>query len=90
MATVESKFTKEELGRRGDEIYDREIRPLEKMHREKYAAIDVETGAYEIDKDLLAATHRLRKRFPKAQIWGRKVGYLYLASFGGHRRQDGK
>ena len=90
MTVKKSRCSTEELARRGDEIYDRKIRPLVPQHRGEFAAIDVKSGAYEIDKDHLTSVHRLRKRFPNAQIWGRKVGYRYLVSFGGHRRHDGK
>lgn len=45
---------------RGDTIYERDIRPrLEEQSEGKFVAIDIETNAYEVDADELAATDRL-------------------------------
>ena len=46
-------------------------------------AIEVETGAYEIDSDERTAGDRLRARVPDAQIWMRRVGSRYIRHFGG-------
>ena len=63
-------YSKEEFARRGDAIYDNPVRPvLEKDNEGKFVAIEIETGVYEVDSDELAASDRLLKRFPNAQIW---------------------
>ena len=73
----------EELARRGDEIYERDVIPrIGPGERNQVVAIDVETGDYEIAGDELAAAHRLRARRPEAQIWFRRVGSRYLHRFG--------
>lgn len=77
------RYSKEEFARRGNEIYDREIKPeLEATHKGKFVAIDVETGAFEIDTDLLVATDRLLERVREGRFWLRQVGYPYLHRFG--------
>ena len=49
---TQPRYTKEEFGRRGDTIYESELRPiLEKGNEGKFVAIDIETGAYEVDED---------------------------------------
>jgi len=45
---TQPRYSKEEFARRGDEIYERELRTiLEKGNEGKFVAIDIETGAYE-------------------------------------------
>jgi len=74
---------REEFGRRGDEIYERDIVPLLGPEDQgKIAAIDVETGDYEIAGEELAAADRLLTRRPEAQIWLRRIGSRYLYRFG--------
>src|SRR5262245_46504763 len=78
MAANRPHYSKEEFARRGDAIYERELRSvLEPDHNGEFVVIDIETGAYEVDADELAATHRLAKRLPNAQPWMRRVGYPY-------------
>lgn len=60
MATSLPRYTREEFARRGDSIYERPIgSQLESGHKGEFVAIDVETGAYEVDADELAAADRL-------------------------------
>ena len=78
MARPGPRYTKEEFARRGDAIYEREIGPQVVSENEgKFVAIDIETGAYEIDQDELTASDRLRAQRPDAQIWMRLVGSPY-------------
>jgi hypothetical protein len=83
MPSIQPRYSKEEFARRGDEIYERDIRPrVEPGQEGKYVVIDIETGAYEIDADELAASDRLLARHPNAQIWLRRVGSRYARRFG--------
>lgn len=82
MATTKPRYSKEEFARRGDAIYDREITPrLEEPNRGKFVSIDIESGAFEIDADEIAATKRLRARIPDAQVWFRRVGSKFARRF---------
>ena len=77
------RYSKQEFARRGDAIYENELRPvLENGNEGKFVAIDIETGAYEIDADELAASDRLLARVPSAQIWLRRIGSRYAHRFG--------
>lgn len=76
MRATTPRYSKEEFARRGQEIYDHAIRPrVEPGNEGKFVAIDIETGAYEIDIDDYTATERLLARNPDAQIWLLRVGY---------------
>jgi hypothetical protein len=49
MTVRRPRYSKEEFARRGNEIYERQIRPqVEVGNRGKTVAIDIETGAYEM------------------------------------------
>jgi hypothetical protein len=86
MASVERRYSKEEFARRGDATYERDIRPrLKAEDRDKFVALDIESGAYEMDADELTACHRLRERIPEAQIWLVRVGSRYVHRFGGQQ-----
>jgi hypothetical protein len=81
--TTRPRYSKEEFARRGDAIYERDIRRIvEEGHEGKFVAIDVETGAYEVDAIELAASDRLSARVPDAQIWLKRVGSRYVRRFG--------
>jgi len=84
VATVpRSDREREETARRGDDIYEREIRPrLSPEDEGKFVLIDVESGEYEMDRDEVAASDRLLARRPNARVWMRQVGSRYARRFG--------
>jgi hypothetical protein len=83
MEILTPRYSKEEFAQRGDEIYERKVRPYIKKNDEgKFVVIDIETGDYEIDNDELAAYDRLVSRNPEAQVWVLQVGSRYARRFG--------
>ena len=83
------RYSKKEFARRGDAIYESELRPiLENGNEGKFVAIDIETGAYEVDGDELAASDRLLARVPNAQIWLRRIGSRHTRHFGSYPRSS--
>jgi hypothetical protein len=87
MPSTQRRHSKEEFARRGDAIYDCDVRPHLKPEDDgKFVAIDIETGAYEIGADELAACDRLRARLPQVQVWLVRAGSPYLHRFGEDRR----
>ncbi len=90
MQVLTPRYSKEEFARRGDEIYNRIVRPLLKKEDEgKFVVIDIETEAFEIDSDELAASDRLLSRYPNAQVWVTQVGSRYARRFGPRYRSAG-
>jgi hypothetical protein len=84
MSPIKRRYSKEEIARRGDSIYDAEVLPrLADDDQGKFAAIDVDSGLFELDADELAACEKLQTRIPDPQIWLVKVGTRYLHRFGG-------
>ncbi len=70
------RYPKEELARRGTEIYERQVRPqVEASNHGRIVAVDIETGAFEVADDVLTASDRLFARCPDAQPWIVRIGY---------------
>ena len=90
MASTQRRYSKkEEFARRGDAIYENDVRPRLKTADEgKFAGIDIEGGTYEIDLDELQACDRLSARLSDAQIWLVRVGSPYLHRFGGREKRE--
>jgi len=90
MAAVKRRYSKEEFARRGDAMYEKNVRPHLKAEDEgQFAALDIDSGLYEIDADELKAGNRLRARIPEAQIWMVRVGFRSVHRIGGQERRDG-
>ena len=85
MAATKRRYSKEEFARRGDALVENKVRPnLTAADEDKFVAIDIETGEYELDKNEMKAVGRLRKRVPDPQIWLVHVPLGYLHRFGRH------
>jgi hypothetical protein len=65
MTVRQPRYSKEEFARRGDEIYESQVRPqVEEGNHGKIVAINIETGDFESADELLAASKRLLERSP--------------------------
>jgi hypothetical protein len=83
MAVRQRRYSKEELARRGQKLYESGIRQQVEMGNDgKIVAIDIETGAFEVADDILPATNRLFERFPDAQPWIVRIGHRAVDRFG--------
>ena len=84
LMTVQSfRYCKEEFARRGNEIYESQVRPqVEEGNHGKIVAIDIETGAFELANDTMTASDRLLERYPDAQIWCVRIGHKGVHRFG--------
>jgi hypothetical protein len=84
MPTSRSRYSAEETARRGDALYEREIRgKVESTNRGKVVAIDVDRGDYVIADNALTASERLLAQRPDAEIWCVRVGSRVLHRIGG-------
>lgn len=87
MAVRQPLYSKEEFAQRGDSIYETQIRSLvEASNRGKIVAIDIETGAFEVDASEIVACDRLEAHHPDAQIWIVRIGSRYVRRFGGRTK----
>ena len=80
---AEPRYSIDEIGRRGDEIYDRNIRAeVESKHDGKIVAIDVDTGFHALGETHLAAAEPLFAKNPEAEIWFIRVGRRAVTRIG--------
>ena len=77
----------DEVGRLGDEIYERHIRSqVEADHHGEYIAIDVDSGCWGLGANLLEAREQLDRQRDdpdSRNVFGLRVGYDVLRHFGG-------
>ena len=72
-------YSKERFARIGQELYNKEIEPLvEPAHHGKVVGIDIQTGDYAIDEDVMPACATVKERRPEAQIWIVRAGHPTL------------
>ena len=84
MPPIRRRLSKEEFAERGDSVYETIVLPqLNRSDEGKFAAIDIESGEYDLDSDEMVAGNRLRARFPNSQIWMVRVGSRSVHRFGG-------
>ena len=78
-------LSSEETAQRGEELYQKHIRAQVETTENigKIIAINLTTGNYEIDKDLLVACHRLKANQPDAVTWIERIGYDAVYAIGG-------
>jgi hypothetical protein len=75
MTIRQPRYSKEEFAQRGDEIYESQVRPqVEEGNHGRIVAIDIETGAFEVADDLLAASKRLLAKVSDPQTWFVRIG----------------
>jgi hypothetical protein len=83
MTVRQPRYSKEEFARRGDEIYESQVRSqVEEGNHGKIVAIDIETGAFEVADDIVTASEHLLARLPDAQTWFIRIGHPAVYHFG--------
>jgi len=69
------RYTTQEIARRGQELYDREVRAnVEPDHNGEFLVIDVETGEYELAATAVEGMDRIQERRPDAPLYIVRVG----------------
>lgn len=79
------RFTGEEIGMRGEALYEAGIRSRVEIPENigKIISIDIETGDYEIADDAITTGRRLQAKHPDAAIYGTRIGYNAVFAIGG-------
>ena len=83
MTVRQPRYSKEEFARRGDEIYQSQVRSqVETGNHGKIVAIDIESGAFEVAEDIPTASDLLLAKYPDAQTWFIRIGHKAVYYFG--------
>jgi hypothetical protein len=86
---LQASYTPEEIRRRAEEIYRREIRPnVMPQHKGKFLVVDIESGDYEMDEDDLSAAEILKARRPNGVFFGLRVGYTSSYTLAGTMEEE--
>lgn len=80
-----STLNRQEIARRGKELYERSIRAKVETVENigKIISINVETGDYEVGSDLVETSLRLRAKQADAALWGERIGFDAVYAVGG-------
>ncbi len=74
----------EEIARRGQEIYERDIRSgVEPQHTGEFLVVDVTTGDYELSPDEAEAFCRAEEKNPEGLFYLMRVGHRAAHRIGG-------
>ncbi len=83
MAVRQPRYSKAEFARRGEEIYESQVRSqVEEGNHGKIVAINIETGDFEVADTPIVAVDRLYERYPDAQPWVIRIGHRAVFRFG--------
>lgn len=83
MTARQPRYSFEDFACRGDSLYETNIKPqVEASNQGKIVAIDIDTGAWEMDTSEIIASKRLRGKYPDAQIWFVRIGSRSIRRFG--------
>ncbi len=70
-----ARYTAEETVRRGEELYEQQIRPrVEAENKGKHIVINVDTAQYEIGDDYMALSRRALAKDPDAALCALRIG----------------
>ena len=85
----QSRYSNAEIGRIGEDIYHREIRPqVMPQDKGKFLILDIVSGDYEVDADDLQGEKRLRSRRPDGVLYNIRIGYTSAYSLSGRRMEE--
>ncbi len=83
MTVQQPRYSKEEFARRGDEIYQSQVRSkVETGNHGKIVAIDIESGAFAVAENIVSASDLLLAKYPDAQTWFIRIGHPAVYHFG--------
>lgn len=72
---LQTRYTDEEVVRRGEALYEKRIKPeVKDTDQGKFLALDIESGAYEIDANELTALNRVKSKNPDAVLYMLRIG----------------
>ena len=85
------RYSSEEIVERGEQMYAHNIRDkVETKYKGKFLALDIETGEYEIDGDMLAALDRAKAKHAEAALYVVRIGFPSAVKLGGGQRLAGR
>jgi hypothetical protein len=88
---ADHRYPVEEIARRGDEIYERDIRSkVVGKYDGQAVAIDVDTGYYALDEEAGAAAEAVLAKNPDAEVWLVWIGERAMTRIGAWKKATAK
>ena len=79
-----TSYSADEVVRRGEEIYQRDLKSkVEPIHNGEFLVLDLDTGSFEIDPDEVTALRRAIDRHPEGTRYIKRIGYSVSHRLGG-------
>ena len=75
-----------EIAHKGEEIYQKVSKRLEKDHWGDFIAIEVESGKYFLGQTQIEAIEKAKKHFPEKIFYLMKIGFPSVVTFSGYQR----
>lgn len=75
-----------EIAQKGDEVYQKISKQIEKRHTGEFLAIEVESGKYFLGRTQVEAIEKAKKHFPTKIFYLLKVGFPAAVTFSGYQR----
>jgi hypothetical protein len=75
-----------EIAHKGEEIYQKIGKHIEKKHSGDFVAIEVESGKYFLGQTQMEAIEKAKKRFPTKVFYLMKIGFPAVVTFSGYQQ----
>lgn len=75
-----------EIAHKGEEVYRKINKHIEKKHLGSFIAIEVESGKYFIGQTQMEAIEKAKKHFPEKVFYLIKIGFPAVVTFSGYQR----
>lgn len=75
-----------EIAHKGEDVYRKVGKQVEKKHLGDFMAIEVESGTYFLGETQIEALEKAKRRFPTKVFYLTKVGFPAAITFSGYQR----
>lgn len=74
------------IAHKGEEVYQKISKQIEKEHAGDFIAIEVESGKYFLGQTQIEAIEKAKKSFPTKIFYLMKIGFPAAVTFSGYQR----
>lgn len=75
-----------EIAQRGEKVYEKVSKQIEKKYLGDFMAIEVDSGKYFLGQTQMEAIEKAKKRFPAKVFYLMKIGFPAVVTFSGYQR----
>ncbi len=75
-----------EIAQKGEKVYQKVSKQIEKKYLGDFMAIEVESGKYFLGQTQMEAIEKAKKRFPTKVFYLMKIGFPAVVTFSGYQQ----